>query len=178
MRTIVYLLCTLLTFIVMMVSCNAEPSLQKYFVEKNDKQNFVTLDIGRGLIKNDSVSLSPEQDKSLETLEKINVLIYKGVGPEFEKEKATVKSLLSSGKYDELMKMGSKGQGASVNLLGQSENIEEFVVFAYKDSTGFGVIRVLGNGMTTNDVMNIVSVINQSGLNMKELKPLEDIMKK
>lgn len=178
MRTIVYLLSMLITFVVLLISCDSKPTLQKYFVENNGSQNFVTLDIGRGLIKNDSISLTAEQEKSLQTLEKINVLIYRGEGAEFDKEKTKVKGLLASDNYEELMKMGSGGQGAVISVLGDSDNIEEFVVFAYKKESGFGVIRVLGEDMTTNDVMNIVSVISKSGLNMKELKPLEDIFKK
>lgn len=181
MRSIIYLTAAIITFIVSLVSCSSKPSLQKYFVDNSEEKNFVTLDIAPTFIKADSLNLSAEEKEALKSLKKLNVLIYKkdSLNPEkYDGEKEVVKNLLKEEQYEQLMKFGSSGQGASVNIVEEDKSINEFVVFMYEKNNGFGVIRVLGEDMNPNNILTLVDLIQKAGVNTQELKPLMDIWDK
>jgi len=176
MRSIVYLITALVTAAVLLVSCSSKPSLQKYYVDKSNEKGFVTFDLGASIIQTDSLNLTKEETKALESLDKLNILMYNGDKANVQKEKDSVKSLIKTGHYEQLMKLGSPAKGASISLLGEGEKIDEFVILAHGEDS-FGVIRVLGDDMTPNDVMTLVSLIQKSGLDTKQLKPLQDMLK-
>ncbi|MHA3786776.1 DUF4252 domain-containing protein [Flavobacterium hauense] len=162
-------------------ACEQKPTLQKYFVEKSETKNFSTIDIGKSFIKTDKLKLTPDEEKALESIDKLNVLIFKATNDNaktFDTEKANIKSVLKEDHYDELMKMSLGGGGVSVNTKGEGEHIEEFVVFLHNKDTGMGVLRVLGDDMNPNNVMTIVNLLQRGGMNSGQLQPLMDLMKK
>jgi hypothetical protein len=165
----------------MMASCEQKPTLQKYFVEKSETKNFSTLDIGKSIIKTDKLKLTADETKALESVDKLNLLIFKTTKDNvnmFDTEKANIKAVLQEDHYDELMKVSLNGGGMSVNTKGEGEHIEEFVLFLHNKETGMGVLRVLGDDMTPNNVMTLVGLIQKGGMDSAQLKPLMDIMKK
>lgn len=163
-----------------LVSCNQKPSLQTYFVEKSEAKDFVTLDLGTGFIKADKLKLTPEETSAMESMQKLNVLIFKSNNTnaaEYDTEKDKVKKLLKTDNYEELMKVNTSQGGMSVSTKGKGEHIEEFVLFLNRQDTGFGVIRVLGKDMTPQNVLTMVNLLQKSDLDTGQLKPLMDIMK-
>jgi hypothetical protein len=177
MKRTLYLLALLA---VVLVSCEQEPSLQKYFVENGDKKDFVTLDIAPTFINADSLDLTADEKTALESLHKFNILAFKSTktnGKEYAAEKEKVKTLIKT-EYDELMKVNSGDAGVSINTKGEGEHIEEFVVFVHQKDNGFGVMRVLGDDMTPANVFTIVQLLQKANINMEQLKPLQALMKK
>lgn len=169
-------------FIVLLtlISCNSEPSLQKYFVENTENKDFITLDVSPSILNVDKTKLSPEQTEALNSFDKMNILAFKANDKnqtQFEQERAKVKSLLKNPKYQELMKVGSGKDGASVSFVGTDENIEEFVIFANRKENGFAVVRVLGKNMNPNNIMTLMSVLKKSNIDMEQLKPLQQLVK-
>ncbi|GGF09701.1 DUF4252 domain-containing protein [Flavobacterium limi] len=169
-------------FIVLLtlISCNSEPSLQKYFVENTENKDFITLDVSPSILNVDKTKLSPEQTEALNSFDKMNILAFKTNDKnqaQFEQESAKVKSLLKNPKYQELMKVGSGKDGASVSFVGTDENIEEFVIFANRKENGFAVVRVLGKNMNPNNIMTLMSVLKKSNIDMEQLKPLQQLVK-
>jgi len=165
----------------LLTACEQKPTLQKYFVEKCETKNFSTIDIGKSFIKTDKLKLTADEEKALESIDKLNVLIFKATNDNaktFDTEKANIKSVLKDDHYDELMKMSLGGGGVSVNTKGEGEHIEEFVVFLHNKDTGMGVLRVLGDDMNPNNVMTIVNLLQRGGMNTGQLQPLMDLMKK
>jgi hypothetical protein len=175
---------TLIAFLLVVValtSCSQEPTLQKYYVEKSGKPSFSTFDIAPTIINSRKLSLSAEEQKALESLHKFNILIYQKDAKkpaEYDAEKDKVKTLLKNDKYEELMKFNAGGMGASISTKGEGENIDEFVVFVNNKETGFGVVRVLGEDMTPNNVLTIASLIQKAGINPEQLKPLQQLVSK
>lgn len=162
------------------VSCNSEPTLQKFFVENQEKKDFIALDISPTILNIDKASLTGEQKKALESFNKMNVIAFKANDKnkaEYETEKAKLNTILKDEKYQELIKVGSGSQGASVSFVGTEDNIEEFIFYANKKENGFAVVRVLGDKMNPNDVMNMMSVLQKANIDLEQLKPLQDIMK-
>ena len=81
-------------------------------------------------------------------------------------------------KYQQLMKFGSGKEGASVSFVGSDEHIDEFVFFANRNENGFAVVRVLGKDMNPTHIMNMMSVLQQSNIDLEQLKPLQEMIKK
>ena len=155
--------------------------MQKYFVENTENKNFIALDISSSILNVDKTKLSLEQQQALQSFEKINILAFKrnpNNTAEFETERAKLNGILKNPKYQQLMKFGSGKEGASVSFVGTDEHIEEFILFANQKETGFAVVRVLGKDMNPTHIMNMMSVLQQSRIDLDQLKPLQALMKK
>jgi len=166
----------LLTF----VSCNSEPSLQKYFVENTDKKDFIAVDVSPSILNLEATKLSAEQKEAINSFDKMNILAFKANDKnqaEFEIERKKVSAILKDPKYQELMKFGSGKDGASISYVGPDDNIKEFIVFANRKENGFAVVRVLGNNMNPNNIMTLMSVLKESKIDMEQLKPLQQLIK-
>jgi len=164
-----------------LISCNSEPSLQKYFVENSNNKNFIALDVSPSILNLDKAKLSAEQNEALKSFDKMNILAFNANNQnqaQFEAERAKVKVILKNPQYQELMKFGSGKDGASISYVGSDDNINEFVIFANKKETGFAVVRVLGKNMNPNNIMTLMSVLKESKIDMEQLKPLQQMLKK
>jgi len=164
-----------------LVSCNSEPSLQKYFVENTENKDFIALDVSPSILNVDKTKLSAEQGKALQSFDKMNILAFKSNGKnqaQFDSERAKVVSILKNEKYQQLMKVGSGKDGASISYVGSDEHIEEFVLFANRKETGFAVIRVLGKDMNPTNIMTMLQVLQKSNIDLEQLKPLQELLKK
>jgi hypothetical protein len=169
------LLCLFLT------SCNSNPSLQKYFVENTENKDFIAIDISPAVLNIDKNKLTAAQTAALNSFDKMNVLAFKRNDKnkaQFESERAKVSDILKDKKYQQLMKYGSGKEGASVSFVGDDEHIEEFVVFANQDERGFAVVRILGKDMNPSNIMTLVSIAKDSKIDLQQLKPLQELLKK
>jgi hypothetical protein len=165
----------------LVVGCNSEPTLQKYFVENTENKNFIALDVSPSIVNVDKAQLSAEQIGALESFDKMNVLAFKlneTNKAQFESERAKVNQILENKKYQQLMKYGSGSVGASVSYVGSDEHIDEFVLFANSKEAGFAVVRVLGTDMNPNSIVTLMSVLKSSNIDMAQLKPLQEMFKK
>lgn len=168
-------------FSLFLVSCNSEPSLQKYFVENTENKNFVALDVSSSILNVNQTKLSVAQKEALHSFDKMNILAFKRNDKnkaEFEAERAKVSLILKAEKYQQLMKFGSGKEGASVSFVGADDHIEEFVLYANKKENGFAVVRILGKDMNPTHIMNMISILQQSNINLEQLKPLQELIKK
>jgi hypothetical protein len=163
------------------VGCNSEPTLQKYFVENTENKDFIALDVSPSILNLDRSALSLEQKRALESFDKMNVLAFKANESnktQFESERAKVTLILKDKKYQHLMKYSSGATGASVSFVGSDDHIDEFVLFAAGNDSGFAVVRVLGTDMDPNSISTLISVLKSSNIDMAQLKPLQEMFKK
>ena len=162
------------------VSCNSEPTLQKYFVDNTENKDFIALDVSSTILNLDKAKLSMEQNEALKSFDKMNILAFKLDATnkaQFEIERAKVNSILKDVKYQQLMKFGSGKEGAAVYFVGKDDAIEEFVLYGSKDENGFAIVRILGDKMNPEDFMTLLSALQKSDIDMEQLKPLEGIFK-
>jgi hypothetical protein len=175
----IFFLVAIVSFLIS--SCNNEPSLQKYFVEKTDNKNFVVLDLSPKMLNIDSIKLTSEENAALKSFEKVNILAFKldkSNKSEFETEKVKVGEILKEEKYQQLMKFGSGKNGASVSFIGDTEHIDEFVFYANNKENGFAVVRVLGKDMNPTGIFTLMSVLKNANVNLEQLKPLQQLIAK
>lgn len=176
MKTTIF---SILGLMLLMASCQQEPTLQKYFVESSDEKGFMTLDIAPTFIKTEKLKLTPEEQTALKSLHKFNILALKADGKnqaQLKKEGEKVKNLLKGEDYEELMHIGSNDQGASIHTVGEGDAIEEFVVYVQQKETGMAVVRVMGEDMNPNNILTMIGLLQKGGVDMEQLKPLQQIM--
>lgn len=164
-----------------LISCNSKPSLEKYFVENSENKDFILLDISPSILNIDKTKLTVEQNEALHSFQKMNILVFKQNdknNTQFETEREKVNAILKHDKYQQLIKIGSGKDGASVSFVGTDDHIEEFVLYANNKGTGFAVVRILGKDMNPANIMTIVSVLVNSNINLEQLKPLQEMFKK
>ena len=166
---------------ILLWSCETKSSLQKYFVKNTESSNFVSVDLAPSIINTEMVKLTVAEKEALESFEKMNILAFKTDSNDvsnYDKEIKEVKSLLKDEIYQQLMKVGSGNDGAAVYFVGEDEHIDEFVLLASKKENGFAVVRVLGNDMNPTHILNMLSLLQKSDMNLEQLKPLQELMKK
>ena len=160
--------------------CNSEPTLQKYFVENSEKKEFIALDVSPSIINIDKTKLSAEQKTALASFDRMNILAFKLDSTnkaQYDVESQKVTQMLKNEKYQELMKVGSGKDGASVSFVGDEDHIKEFILFAKKKENGFAVVRILGDDMNPNNILNMISLMKSSNIDLEQLKPLQELMK-
>ena len=165
----------------LLFSCNSKPSLQKYFVDNQEKPGFMVVDISPSILNVDKAKLSVEQTKVLKSFSKMNIVAYK-LDPknagQFDVERKKVNEILKDTiNYQQLMKFGSGKNGASISYVGEDDHISEFILYGSKSENGFAVVRILGKDMNPADAMTMLSVLKSSNIDMKQLEPLKAMMK-
>lgn len=164
----------------LLLSCNSEPTLQKYFVENSEKKDFIALDVSSSIINIDKAKLTDEQKTALASFDKMNVLAFKldeKNKAQYDVESQKLTNILKNEKYQELMKVGSGKDAASVSFVGDENHINEFILFAKKKENGFAVVRILGNDMNPNNIVNMISLLKSSNVDLEQLKPLQTLIK-
>jgi len=167
-------------FSLMLMSCSSEPSLQKYFVESTESNDFIAVDVSANILRLDKKNITAEEDKALQTFEKMNILAFKNdakKASKFEAERAKVQTILKDKKYQELMKMSRGKDGGAIYFVGENDKIDEFVLYGSNKDTGFAVVRVLGDEMNPNSIMTLISLLQKANLDIAQLKPLEAMVK-
>jgi hypothetical protein len=178
MRSIVFL--TVFLISLLLLSCNSEPTIQKYFVVNSENKDFLALDISPTILNLDKTKLSAEQKRALESFDKMNVLIFKldeNNQAQYEVESQKITQILKDESYQQLMKVGSGKDGATISFVGDEDNINEFVVFGKSKDNGFAVIRILGKDMNPNNIMTMLSVLKESKIDMAQLAPIKELIK-
>jgi Domain of unknown function (DUF4252) len=161
-------------------SCTGEPTLQKYFVENSEKKDFIVLDVAPSIINVDKSKLTTDQKTALASFDKMNILAFKldeKNKDAYDMESQKVTEILKGKDYQELMKVGSGKDAASISYIGDDDHINEFILFAKKKDNGFAVVRILGNDMNPNNIMNMLSLLKSANVDMEQLKPLQALMK-
>ena len=168
-------------FCLFLMSCNSEPTLQKYFVANSENKNFMTFDISSDILNVDKAKLTAEQKEAIKSFQKINILAFKlndSNKSQFDAERSKLNLILKDVKYQQLMKFDSGNQAASVSFIGDDEHIDEFVFYANKKESGFAVVRVLGKDMNPTSIMTMMSVLQKSDIDLEQLKPLQEMFQK
>ncbi len=142
---------------VMLLSCNNQKTIQEYYVEKQESNDFIAIDLPASIV-DVSESASEETKATMKTIKKLNVLAFKlddENRAEFEKEQAEVKQILKNDRYNELVRMKHEGMNIVINYQGSDEAVDEFILFASDDSKGFALARVLGDKMEPAKIMKM-----------------------
>jgi len=141
----------------------------------------MALDVSPSILNVDASKLTSAQRNALASFEKMNILAFKlndKNKTQFEIERSKVTAILKDEQYQQLMKFGSGKEGASVSFVGDDEHIQEFVLYANKKENGFAIVRILGKDMNPTAIVTMLSVLKNSKIDLEQLKPLQELLKK
>ncbi len=159
-----------------LTGCSNDASLQKYYVEKQKDNAFISLDLPSSLLITDDNTLTDEQLKTIKSIKKINLLALqindenKGL---YGVEKERVNQIISDEKYKPLMKFGSNKMGATLLFTGDEDAIDELIVFASDEEKGFALFRVLGDDMEPSSMIKLMDSVNEKNFDFSFLEGLE-----
>ena len=159
-----------------LVSCKNEGSIQTYFVEHQDLPDFKMIDISAKMIDISKTDLTEEQKETFNALEKINFLGYRvknGHLEDYKKELEQAKIVFKNKDYNELMEFSNNGTKFRISSIGTDEFVDEILVLASSEETGFGVVRVLGDKMNPEKMVKLVDDLQNADVDKNQL---EDIM--
>lgn len=140
-----------------LMACNKELTVQEYYVQKQENDNFIAIDLPASLLKFDDQA-SSETKETMATIKKLNILAFK-VNDEnadlYKAEYAQIKEILKNDSYNELMRMKHENMNIVINYQGEDDAIDEFILFAADNDKGFALARVLGNKMQPEKIMKM-----------------------
>jgi hypothetical protein len=147
-----------------LVSCNAKPTLQTYFVDHQETPNFISMDVPVSFLGTDDIQMTEIQRQAINSIDKLNMLGYSlksGNIDVFNAEVGNVKALLKDKRYNELLRLGNQKDGrVKISYIGDDDTIDELVVFGRSNTYGFAIIRVLGDNMDIAKIMELGPIIN------------------
>lgn len=161
------------------VSCKNETTLQEYYVENQNSQQYLAFDIPASLLTGDNSRLTAEQKATLETIKKVNVLgfpLKEGNQEIYEAEKEKLSEILKSDKYKQLMRYGGGNRKAELYFLGEDDAIDELIIFGSDDEKGFGIARVTGNDMNPEAMIRLLKSFEKGELDVAGLPDLDGFL--
>jgi len=178
-RTIKYLAYTLFTA-VFFISCSNNVSLQRYYVDNQESSNFISQDIPLSLLNINTSVFTEAQNEAYKSVDKLNFLGYKISNTDTETFKAElikVKTILSDSKYNELMEFSDKGNKISVKYIGTEDEADEIVVFGTSMDMGFGIVRILGDNMSPDKMVTLISALQNANIGETQIENIMNFFK-
>lgn len=178
-RTVKYLLSTILTA-VFLVSCGDGVSLQRYYVDNQETENFITQDIPISMVELDKTNFTEAQHEAYNSVKRLNFLGYKASDTNIEtynKELATVKTILNDDKYQDLMEFSDRGRKIVVKYIGDDEEADEIVVFGSAKEMGFAIVRILGNNMSPEKMGVLLHSLQNANVNENQVQDIMNFFK-
>ncbi|MFA5297016.1 MAG: DUF4252 domain-containing protein [Lutibacter sp.] len=177
MKTFLKISMVAFAILVVTTACNTAPSLQKYYVDSKENNEFISIDLPSNIIKLKDGDVSEDVKKTLESIKKINFLALQITDTNqelFKTEEEKVKEILKNPKYKQLGRMKSAKGNVTVNYLGDEDAIDEVVIFGSDDQRGFALIRVVGENMNPTEIFSLAQKIKLDG-DSQQLKQLEGL---
>jgi len=156
-------LCVLMTSF--LFSCSDTMSLQKYYVEKTEDADFIIVNLPIDLQQFLKDELTPEELITMESIRKLNVLIFRRNDQnttKMEREIRVLDQIISQKKYNSLTDFGMLKTKSKLVFLGTEDKIDEGVVYVRNQDMGLAVVRILGNDMNPSALLLLTKKINKA----------------
>lgn len=181
MNSIIKNLTVLVLMVVTLHSCNQGPSLQRYYVDNQEKAQFLSIDVPVSMLNLDKMQLTADQQDAYKSIQKLNMLAYKMTPDnraDYETELAKVNTILNDSKYEELMRGGNPEEGKfTIKILGEGEDVDEFILFGNIDTKGFAIVRILGDDMNPNKIMTLASALDKANIDDSQISQFTEFFK-
>ncbi|SEQ51846.1 protein of unknown function [Hyunsoonleella jejuensis] len=174
------IICLLTILSTVLVSCNNEQSLQRYFVDHQEQPNFISQDLPISMVKIDKTNFTEAQNEAFESVRRLNFLGFnvndtnKDV---YATELDNVKSILKQQKYEDLMEFSDKGRKILVKYIGDDNEADEVVVFGSAEDMGFAVVRILGSDMSPEKMMTLAEALNSANVDESQIQDMLNFFK-
>lgn len=170
----------ILALLGLMWSCENETSLQEYYVENQNSNQFIAFDVPASLLTGDNSALNEEQRATLKTIRKVNVLgfpLKDENSAEYQVEKEKLTEILKNEKYNQLLRYGGGTRKAELYYVGEEDAIDELIIFGSDEEKGFGIARVTGDDMDPEAMIKLFKSFEKGELNVAGLPDLDGVFK-
>ncbi|WP_033408452.1 DUF4252 domain-containing protein [Psychroflexus tropicus] len=153
----------LIILAILTYSCNSNPSLQEYMVEKENSEDFISASIPTNILFQNLEGISDEKSESLRKIEKINILALtsKKDSTKLETERSELRSILNNDTYESLINFKGGEREARFAFSGSEDKIDELIFFGYDSNMGLILLRMRGNEVNVNDIYKIAQSADQ-----------------
>lgn len=161
------------------IACEKEQSLQEYFIEKQESNNFISFDVPAGVLQLDE-NATQDTKETLASLKKLNVIAFRINETNklnYTSEIDQVKNILKNDKFNELVRMKHEKASIMVKYLGTDDAIDEVILFASDQSKGFAVARLLGNKMQPEKIMKLIQNMDELDKNNTAFSQIETLFR-
>ena len=163
--------------LILLTSCHQEQTLQEYYVDHQEKAEFIALDLPASII-NLEEHVSKETKETWSTVKKLNILAFKVTDDnkdQYKTELGKIKDILKNDRYNELMRMKHENVQIMINYQGNDETVDEFILLAAEPSKGFALARVLGKHMKPEKMIKMANDFKNLDKDSAALGQLEDL---
>ena len=174
-------LITIVLLVFSFIACSDSESLQQYYVDNSENSNFISLTIPSSVLNLSDIEITPTQKEAYESVKKLNVLAFKvneDNKSDFEIEKGKVTTILKNKKYQELMRINSGNHQGVVKYLGDDRSIDEVIVYGNDNDKGFALVRVLGENMKPEGMLQLMQVVKSNNIKGEGLNQLKQFFEK
>lgn len=178
-QTLKYIVCVLLVSFTI-AGCSSEPSLQRYFVDSQEKSNFISQDIPVSMFNMDESKLNDRQKTALNSIDRLNFLGFKLNEDNIETyntELAKVKTILNSNRYTELVALNDRQGKLLVKYTGTNEEADEVILLGNSKEIGFAVVRILGDDMRPDRMYSLFEALQHSNIDQSQFKAITKFFK-
>ncbi len=161
--------------VLLVTSCNDSASLQRYFVDHQEDNDFIAVDVPSSLLDKERIHLNEEELEALESIKKVNFLalpLSDKTEAKFNKESIAIAKILNSDKYETLMRFGTNGTKAVLKYQGEDDDIDEVIVFATDQEKGLALVRVLGDNMNPKKMAKLMQSVEKGKVDLDAFKKL------
>lgn len=157
-------------------ACKTDP-LEDYFVQATESPDFFVVNIPASVITFDESKLDPETIKDIQSVKKMNVLVYKNnfepakKQAEFEKASKVIKSK----SYKTLTKINNKGYEIIFSYQGKPQGINEIIFLGKDKNYNFLIGMLKGDDVNVNSFFKAASHIKD--IDEEQAKTVIDIFK-
>jgi len=139
-------------FIIFASACKSDP-LEDYFVNATESADFFVVNIPANVVEFDTQKLDPETIRQINSIKKVNVLLYKNnfdtavKKREFEKAQNAVKDKA----YKSLTRINNKGYHFAFAYQGEPDKIDEVILLGKDSEYNFAIGLLKGKGINVNN---------------------------
>ncbi len=142
-----------------MISCNSDASIQKFIVEKQEREDIISFDLSSDMLSLKDSAHSIENAEILNSIKKANIIAYKidTLNKDiYNDDKEQLINILKNKKYTELMRAGKGSNGVRVYTIGNEEALDEVIVYLNDKTKGWALVRVIGDNMQPEQIMGLI----------------------
>ncbi len=152
MKSLQYFL-ALSLFIIFATACKSDP-LEEYFVKATESSDFFVVNIPANIVQFDQEKLDAETKRQIESIKKVNILVYKNdfdkdrKAKEFQKAKKAVQSKT----YKTLTKISNEGYDISFAYKGAPDKIDEVILLGKDKDYNFIIGLIKGKDVNIKNL--------------------------
>ena len=153
---------------IVLCCCSSAPSLQTYFVDNQEKNGFISIDVPISVLGLESIEMSSSEKEALSSISKFNILSFSLDSinhTKYSEELLKINQLFTNSSYERIISLGNPKDGkVRVYTVDNNGFLKEIVIFVNSNKTGFAIIRVLGNEMELEKFLKLRRLLNEIDL--------------